>query len=97
MASLVRELEQRGDVDGLSSEKDLLRDRIHPNDIGAYLMALTHYAVIYGRSPVGLPRELTLAGGTLAQAPGPDAARLMQEIVWQVVTSYPRTGVAPNG
>ena len=97
MAHVVRELERRGGVDGLNSEKDLLKDRIHPNDIGAYLMALTHYAVVYGRSPVGLPRELTLADGTPAQAPGPDAARLMQEIVWQVVTSYSRTGLAAEG
>ena len=71
----------------------LFSDQIHLNDLGAYLIALTHYAVLYGKSPVGLPHDLTRADGTPATAPGPDAALLMQNVVWDVVKSYPRTGV----
>lgn len=93
MARFVRALEETGGVDGLTTQSDLFRDDIHPNDIGYYLVALTHYAVIYGRSPVGLPIKLDRADGTPAAAPGPEAARLMQQIVWDVVTGYPRTGV----
>lgn len=93
MARFVRELEMRGGIDGLTSEKDLFSDTIHPNDLGFYLVALTHYAAIYGRSPVGLPYRLDRADGTKATPPGPEAARLMQEIVWEVVSSYPRSGV----
>lgn len=93
MARFVREIETRGEVDGLSSRQDLFKDKVHFNSIGAYLMALTHYAVLYGRLPVGLPHELVDAKGEPVLAPGPRAARLMQEIVWEVVTSYPRTGV----
>ena len=33
-------------------------------------------------------------GQTPAAAPGPDAARLMQELAWATVTAYPRSGVA---
>lgn len=93
MARFVREIETHGHVDGLSSRQDLFKDKIHFNSLGAYLMALTHYAVLYGRSPVGLPYELVDAKGEPVLAPGPRTARLMQEIVWEVVKGYPRTGV----
>jgi hypothetical protein len=100
MEKFVRELENRGGVDGLKGKEDLFArnekgelDTIHINDIGAYLVALTHYAVLYQRSPVGLPHQLRRADGSLATAPGPKAARLMQDVVWQVVSNYPKTGV----
>lgn len=94
LARFVREVEARpGGIDGLASRRDLFSDDIHLNDLGAYLVALTHYAVLYQRSPAGLPHELQRADGSKAQAPGPDAARRMQEIVWDVVTHYPKTGV----
>lgn len=102
MAAFVRAVEAAGGVEGISGREDLFSrgsdgalDQIHVNDIGAYLVALTHYAVLYRRSPVGLPHALRRADGSAAQAPGPAAARLMQETVWDVVTRYPRTGVAP--
>ena len=92
VARFVREIEETP-VDGLTGRDALFSDQIHLNDLGAYLIALTHYAVLYGKSPVGLPHDLTRADGTPATAPGPDAALLMQNVVWDVVTSYPRTGV----
>lgn len=97
MARFVRAAQDRGGVDGLSTVEDLFDDNIHPNDLGTYLNAITHYAVVYGKSPVGLPYALNRADGSPAAAPGADAARLMQEVVWEVVTSYPRSGVQPDG
>lgn len=82
-----------GRLPEVSSEAVLFSDDIHFNDHGAYLMALTHYAVIYGRSPVGLPRELRRADGSAADAPPAALAQAMQEIVWEVVTSYRPSGV----
>lgn len=93
MARLARALEASGGVEGLRSYRDLFLDNIHFNDLGAYLIALTHYAVLYQRDPAGLPRALLRADGTPAQAPGPEAAALMQQVVWEVVTAYPRTMV----
>lgn len=100
MAAVVRAVEAAGGVDDISGRDDLFArddagevDKIHLGDLGTYLVALTHYAVLYGRSPVGLPRQLTRADGTPATAPGPEAARLMQQIVWQTVTANPMTGV----
>lgn len=93
MARFTRELATRGGVDGLNRAADLFQDDIHFNSAGAYLIALTHYAVLYGRSPVGLPHELLDAKGTPLPPLGAEAARLMQEVVWEVVQAYPRTGV----
>ncbi len=94
MAAFVRKLEEAGGIGPLADRNDLFSDDIHFNDYGAYLMALTHYAVLYGRSPVGLPHALKTADGEDAADPGGAAARAMQEVVWDVVTSYPPTGVA---
>ncbi len=92
MAAVARAAEAGG-IEGVSSRTDLFKDQIHFNSIGAYLMALTHYAVLYGRSPVGLPNDLKDAKGETVPMPSGAAARAMQEIVWEVVTGYQRTGV----
>ncbi|MCZ4351259.1 hypothetical protein O4H61_01905 [Roseovarius aestuarii] len=101
MAQLVREVEATGGIGPMKTREDLFQrgadgtlDTIHINDLGAYLVALTHYAVLYGRSPEGLPYELARADGRAANSPGADLAALMQRVVWQVVTIYPKTGVA---
>jgi hypothetical protein len=96
MATLVRQIEAGGGAPGLTRREDLFSDDIHFNDQGAYLIALVHYAVLYGQSPVGLPHRLLNADGTPADAPSEEAARLMQEVVWDVVSALPRTGVAPR-
>ncbi|MCK0151699.1 hypothetical protein MWU54_16775 [Marivita sp. S6314] len=102
MAELVRRVESMGGVDGMSSREDLFArledgtlDHIHINDLGAYLVALTHYAVLYHRSPVGLPTQLRRADGGRANAPSDALAELMQATVWDVVSTLPVTGVAP--
>ncbi|WP_323009475.1 hypothetical protein [Paracoccus sp. (in: a-proteobacteria)] len=100
MARLVAEAETAGGIAELKSREDLFArnadgslDPIHPNDLGFYLVVLTHYAVLYGKSPVGLPHELLRANGTPADAPSPELARRMQELVWEVVSTNPLTGV----
>jgi len=102
MARLVRAMEA-GQVPGLTRREDLFArnadgsgDPIHLNDIGAYVIALTHYAVISHRSPDGLPHRLLRADGMAAQAPPDAAVPVIQQLVWQVVTGYPATGVAPS-
>lgn len=84
-----------GPIAEIAASDLFFRDLIHLSDAGNYLVALTHYAVLYGRPPVGLPHVLRRADGSAAQAVSPEAARILQDIVWQVVTDYPRTGVAP--
>lgn len=59
-------------------------DDIHASEILSYLNALTHYAVIYGQNPQGLPSTEFIT---------PAIAQIFQEVVWDVVTNDPRTGV----
>ncbi len=102
MAAVVRAIEA-GTVPGLTTRDDLFArdaagavDTIHFNDIGAYLMALTHYAVIYQRSPEGLPHDLTRADGSRVTGLSPDTAQALQRIVWDTVFRYGLTGMS-NG
>ena len=99
MAAAARAAE-RGEVPNLSRREDLFAtlpdgttDRIHFNDLGAYLMALTHYAVIYQRSPIGLPHELRRADGEAITPIASETAEALQRIVWDVVRGYGRTGL----
>lgn len=101
LAAVVRAVIERGGVDGVSRAEDFFaiaadgsQDNVHFNDLGAYVIALTHYAVLYQRDPSGLPHQLNKADGSPAIAPGQDLAALMQSIVWGVVQAYPKTGLA---
>lgn len=100
MAAFVRRAEQGPKLPDVTRRQDLFRknadgtqDMIHINDLGSYLVALTHYAVLYQRSPVGLPHRLRKADGSPAVAPSDETARVMQETVWSVVNRYPKTGL----
>ena len=90
MAELVRRVEATaGGIGGMKNRYDLFSDDIHLNDFGHYLVALTHYASLYRRSPEGLPYNLQRADGSPASAPAPELALEMQRVVWQVVSSSP--------
>ncbi|TGD67435.1 hypothetical protein EYC08_01880 [Tabrizicola sp. WMC-M-20] len=100
MAAAVRAI-GAGAVPGLTSRDDLFArdvsgamDTIHVNETGAYLMALTHYAVIYQRSPEGLPNTLTRADGSQGPVLSAETAQALQRIVWQVVSGYGLVGMA---
>jgi hypothetical protein len=101
LAQFVRTVEAAGGVGNVIQRSDLFSrgddgspDQIHLNDLGNYLVALVHYAVLYHKSPVGLPNALLRADGTPADAPAPETARLMQETVLEVVRRMPITGVS---
>lgn len=93
MAAGVRAAEA-GQLRGIPDRQAFFTDDIHLNDLGNWLIAMTHFAVLYHRSPVGLPMQLTRADGSPATVVDAEAAHRLQELVWQVVTGYPLTGVA---
>ncbi|MCD1627372.1 hypothetical protein K7H22_15325 [Seohaeicola saemankumensis] len=78
-----------GEAPGLTDISDLFLDAIHVNDLGAYFIALAHFAVIYERDPRGLPNRLGMP-----TSPTREQAEWMQELVWKVVTEYEGTGVS---
>jgi hypothetical protein len=103
LAELTRRLAAGQTAPGLAHPRDLFAqnpdgslDTIHFNDQGLYLVALTHFAVLYHRDPTGLPNALRRADGRPAQAPSRDAAAMMQALVWDVVRTHPLTGIDPS-
>jgi hypothetical protein len=82
-----------GQASGLNQQEDLFSDAIgHARPPLQALVAYCHFAVIYRRSPVGLPIPAVLEK---ANNPKWDArlSRLLQELAWDAVTQHPLSGV----
>ncbi|MBU3700102.1 MAG: T9SS type A sorting domain-containing protein [Candidatus Kapabacteria bacterium] len=84
---------KKGLVPGITAIEQFFSDAIHTNERGAYAIAMIHYACIYNRSPVGLPNILIPNAPAGTPLPSPELAAYLQKMVWEVVTSYDRTGV----
>lgn len=88
-------LDQRakaGLVPGLTTMWDWYIDAVHVNNVVNFTIGSTFYAVIFGKSPVGLPHEMYNHADSRVRIT-PELARLIQETVWQVVATHPMTGV----
>ncbi len=48
----------KGEIPGWTKIGDLFSDEIHLNHYGKYIVALSHYAVLTGRTPVGLSADI---------------------------------------
>lgn len=86
-----------GQVPGIKKQSELYRDNWgHPTVPLTVLSGYCHFAVIYRRSPVGLPfcRDLAMAQD---KNPGWDEKldRVLQEIAWDAVIHHPLSGVGP--
>jgi hypothetical protein len=89
----LRERVVKGEVPGVVKQSELVRDDLgHGKEAVYVLNAYCHYAVIYGRSPVGLPvpDALTKAGfGENTKK----VTTILQEIAWAAVCDEPASGV----
>jgi hypothetical protein len=93
--SNIRAMIIRKELPVMEKQSDLFLDNIgHPKPVLVTLNAYTHYATIYGRSPVGLPMPSTLKN----KNPKFDEAfnKTLQELAWKVVSNYPLSGVKPS-
>ena len=82
-----------GQAYGLQKQWDLFRDNWgHPQIPLQILAAYCHFAVIYRRSPLGLPMPSDF---TKANKPQWDARlnHLLQELAWDAVIHHPMSGV----
>jgi hypothetical protein len=78
-----------GQAPGLKTQEDLFTDAIgHARPPLQALVAYCHFAVIYKRSPVGLPMP-----AVLSKSANPELNRLLQELAWEAVTNHPLSGV----
>ena len=79
---------------------NLYADGVHMNDqphngrdsgtIGSYVAALTIYATLTGRNPVGLTAEPYEMFDTKQDA---ELIKALQQTVWDVVSTHPQTGI----
>jgi Secretion system C-terminal sorting domain len=93
MAKLYDEIQAGQFLPEYDNINDFFYDDIHTNSIGNYFIALIMYATIYKTSPVGLTNQLYNQYGTAYAAPTPPIATKLQQIAWNVVCGYPKSGV----
>ncbi len=89
-------LDQRakaGEIPGLRTMWDWYIDGVHVNNAVNYVIGCAFYAVIFEKSPVGLPHEMYNHADSRVRIT-PELARTIQETVWQVVATHPLTGVS---
>ena len=86
--------------------KNFYADLVHMNDqphngpdcgtIGAFVAATTVQTVLSGKSPTGIsPEAVAALYEKFDAAEDVELIRAIQETVWKVVVSDPRTGVEP--
>jgi hypothetical protein len=99
-AEVARQIEA-GSLPGLTATEDIFArtetgdlDPIHVDHLGNYIAALTHYAALYQRSPVGVTNTVNLYDeGTRFSVEDQSLAATLQGIVWDVVRRDPLTGL----
>jgi len=89
----LRERIRIGKAGGLRTQTELFRDRVgHPAVPVQVLVAYCHFAVVYGRSPVGLPVPKLMANANKPEWTE-TTVRVLQEVAWEAVTQHPQSGV----
>lgn len=90
---VLREKIIAGEAPGLKKQQDLFIDPIgHASPPLQALVAYCHFAVIYRRTPVGLPMPLVLSRANNANW-DEKLNRLLQELAWQAAIQHPLSGV----
>ncbi len=83
-----------GEAPGLKTQEELFRDNWgHAKTPLQILASYCHFAVIYRRSPVGLPVPLQFKELEMSDDDKASLNRLLQEIAWDTVSRHPMAGV----
>jgi hypothetical protein len=89
----LREKIVAGKAPGLKMQSDLFTDATgHGTPPLKALVGYCNFAVLYRRSPVGLPVPAILKESKLGEQEGP-LNQLLQELAWDAVTRHPLSGV----
>jgi uncharacterized protein (DUF2141 family) len=86
-----------GLVPGYTSIAQLYSNETHLNNVGSYLVALTFFATIYQENPLGLPIPQEYQPDptrSYDQALSSELAAILQDTVWDVVTTPPLAGIS---
>jgi poly(3-hydroxybutyrate) depolymerase len=89
----LRTLIYKKEMPGLTDQQEVFIDPIgHPTAPVVALNTYLHFAVLYNRSPVGLPMPNILKNSKKAEW-DEKMNRKLQELAWELVTKYPPSGV----
>jgi hypothetical protein len=92
----LRTLIYKKEMPGMTDQTEVFKDPIgHPTSPVVALNAYLHFAVLYKRSPVGLPMPSILKNAKKPQWDEKMNLRL-QELAWELVTKYPPSGVTAD-
>lgn len=83
---------KQGKVPGFTSIADLYADGVHLESEGKYVEAVTHYATVFQDDPHGC----IITGLRFWKGPysvDEEFAKVVWDVVWEVVTTYPQSGV----
>ncbi|MFV0416527.1 MAG: hypothetical protein ACK5NG_09200, partial [Chthoniobacterales bacterium] len=86
-----------GKIPGWNNIRDIFGDDIHVNNYGKYIVALSHYAVLTGHSPIGLPSDIKdvwggdywdreFWDGKVYPRMKPETVKAVQKIVAEVIS-----------
>ena len=79
-----------GTAPGLKTQNELFADGLgHAQPVVKVLATYCHFAVIYRRTPIGLP----VLSALRAQPEAETLNRLLQELAWDAVVNHPLSGV----
>src|SRR5205814_765815 len=74
---------------GLDKQSQIFADTIgHPAPPLIALNVYVHFATVYGKSPVGLPKPSVLANAKNLPDFNDESSKALQEIAWKVVQDY---------
>jgi hypothetical protein len=93
MVSLKSEIEA-SNVPNISAIEDVFADDIHLNNSGKYFMSAVQYATLYQSNPLGLTNVVSNGYSGFLTMPNTATATAMQEIAWDAVCDYARSGVS---
>jgi hypothetical protein len=90
----LREKVIAGQAPGVKDQESLFADQLgHPKSVMQVLEAYCHYAVIYRKSPVGLPVPSVLTKAGIPPEDLEPLNKLLQELAWDAVIHHPLSGV----
>jgi hypothetical protein len=93
----LRTLIFKKEMPGLTDQTQVFIDPIgHPTAPVVALNAYLHFAVLYKQSPVGLPVPNYLMNAKKGPKGDEKMNRKLQELAWELVTSYPASGVTAD-
>jgi hypothetical protein len=97
-------LADRGEMPGRKSRHGVLADNAHPGPLAQYGLNLMVCAILYNEDALTYPEAIIrhnwngkpMLGAYVSTIPDPAAARVVRQLVADILATYPRAGMTPR-